>query len=207
MNDAGPPAGRALRPLARRRSLRWRSTWRRPRTEHLRRWARRPRVLSPDLLRLLPLLRREYRVQRPASAGDDRIQLRLNLSPHRSQLAALAVHDRVDQGLLLGRETYLAGKSGPELTARLSRSMLVTEAGSPEHVWQEEQSVHRDARQSAGKGNEQQYKHGGKWSGGRPPRAGTLSRIRWCGGGHEKTLTEIIGSTPVRVTSRCSPAL
>jgi len=84
-------------------------------------------VLAPDLLRFLPLLRRENRIELSPGAAHDRVELRLNLVPDGPQLAALMFHDRIDSSLLVGAETELASKSVPKLAVPRSvrpRSML-----------------------------------------------------------------------------------
>jgi hypothetical protein len=81
------------------RGLSWRRSIRS--AEITRRWARWPGVATADLLRLLALLRRKNRVQRPAGPADDGIELGLNRASDRAQLAALTIHDGVDPGLLL----------------------------------------------------------------------------------------------------------
>ena len=72
-------------------------------------------VLAPDLLRLLPLLRREHRVQLLPGAAHDRVELGLDLVPDGPQLATLMLHDRIDSSLLVGTEAKLASKSVPKL--------------------------------------------------------------------------------------------
>jgi len=72
-------------------------------------------VLAPDLLRFLPLLRRENRIELSPGAAHDRVELRLNLVPDGPQLAALMFHNRIDSSLLVGTEAKLASKSVPKL--------------------------------------------------------------------------------------------
>ena len=64
----------------------------------------------PDLLRLLALLRREHGVQRTPGAGDNGIELGLNLPPHGADRTPLLVHNRVDPGLLLRCQPDFPGK-------------------------------------------------------------------------------------------------
>lgn len=90
-------------------------------------WPRWAWVLAPDLLRFLPLLRREHRVKLSPGAAHDRIELGLDLAPDAPQLAALMFHDRIDSSLLVGAEAELASKSVPKLAVPRSvrpRSML-----------------------------------------------------------------------------------
>jgi len=50
-------------------------------------------MLAPDLLRFLPLLRGEHRVQLLPGAAHDRVELGLDLVPDGPQLATLVLHD------------------------------------------------------------------------------------------------------------------
>ena len=68
-----------------------------------------------DRRRLASLLRRENGVQLLPGAPDDRVELRLHPAPDGPQLPPLAIHDRVDSNLLLGREAQLSGEAVPEL--------------------------------------------------------------------------------------------
>lgn len=112
-----------------------------------------------DDLRLLPLLRCEHGIEPPAGAGDDRVELRLNLPAHRAELAPLLVHDRVDPGLLIRRQPDFPRKAVPELA--ISRRPSVWPAGSvpgtPMHLRQQDQSVGGDTRNPPSQNRN--YKH------------------------------------------------
>jgi len=120
----------------------------------------RPRVLAPDLLRFLPLLRRENRIELSPGAAHDRVELRLNLVPDGPQLAALMFHDRIDSSLLVGTEAKLASKSVPKLAVPRSmwpRSML--ESMSLEFSGQQHPSIDGNSRQAACYSNQQEYQN------------------------------------------------
>lgn len=120
-------------------------------------------MASPDLLGLLPLLWGEDRVKLPPDAADDRIHLRLDPAPDGTQLATFAVHDRVDSDLLLRCEVDLAGKAVSELAiagwAAVPRPSWAAEETRPRTAVPtpgENQPIHRDSGEAAGKGHEQQ---------------------------------------------------
>jgi hypothetical protein len=116
------------------------------------------------------LIRRQHRVDGASSAGDDRIQLRLNLTSHGPQLPALSIHDRIDSLLLRRREAQLVSKPVPEsaVPRRPSGSSFMP-TGPAEHVGQEQQPVYRHTRKPAGEGDEQQHQRGKDWSIGAMP--------------------------------------
>ena len=118
-------------------------------------------MLAPDLLRFLPLLRRENRIELSPGAAHDRVELRLNLVPDGPQLATLMLHDRIDSSLLLGAEAKLAGKSIPKLAVPRSmwpRSML--EPMSLEFSGQQHPSIDGNSSQSTCYSNQQEYQNG-----------------------------------------------
>ena len=110
-------------------------------------------------LRLLPLLRCEHGIERPAGAGDDRVELWLDLPAHRAQLAPLPVHDRIDSGLLIRRQPDFTRKAVPELaiSRRPSVGAARTVPGTPMHLRQQDQSVGRDATDTPSQNRN--YKH------------------------------------------------
>ena len=126
-------------------------------------------VLAPDLLRFLPLLRREHRVQLLPGAAHDRVELGLDLVPDGPQLATLMFHDRIDSSLLLGAEAELASKSVPKLAVPRSmwpRSML--EPMSLEFSGQQHPSIDGNSRQAACYSNQQEYQNREQSSTGTP---------------------------------------
>jgi hypothetical protein len=126
-------------------------------------------VLAPDLLRFLPLLRREHRVQLLPGAAHDRVELGLDLVPDGPQLAPLMFHDRVDPSLLLGAEAKIAGKSIPKLPVPRSMwppSML--EPMSLEFSGEQHPSIDGNSRQAACYSNQQEYQNRKQSSTGTP---------------------------------------
>jgi hypothetical protein len=126
-------------------------------------------VLAPDLLRFLPLLRREHRVQLLPGSAHDRVELGLDLVSDGPQLATLMLHDRIDSSLLLGAEAKLVGKSVPKLAvprSMLPRSML--ESMSLEFSGQQHPSIDGNSRQSACYSNQEEYQNGEQSSTGTP---------------------------------------
>jgi hypothetical protein len=65
---------------------------------------------SPDVFGLLALVRGQDRIQLPACPGDDRIDLRLDPGSDSTQLAASAIHNRIDPQLLFRGKTQLPSK-------------------------------------------------------------------------------------------------
>jgi hypothetical protein len=65
---------------------------------------------APNILRFLALVWCQDRIQLPAGPGDDRIDLRLDPGSDSTQLAASAIHNRVDPQLLFRRKTQLPSK-------------------------------------------------------------------------------------------------
>jgi len=117
-------------------------------------------VLAPDLLRFLPLLRREHRVQLLPGAAHDRVELGLDLVPDGPQLAALMFHDRIDPSLLLGAEAELASKSVPKLAVPSMGPRSMLEPMSLEFSGQQHPSIDGNSSQSTCYSNQQEYQNG-----------------------------------------------
>jgi hypothetical protein len=112
-----------------------------------------------NLLRLLPLLRREHRIELSPSTGNDGVQLGPHLPSHGSQLSSLTIHDGIDPLLLLGREPDLSGKAIPEVAiAGRMPSWSVIES-LLERPWKKDQPVEGDSSQAAGQGNQKQQQY------------------------------------------------
>jgi hypothetical protein len=114
----------------------WRSRW--------------PRVPPTNLFRLLPLLRREHRIQLASRAADDRVQLRLHLSSHRPELSTLVVHDRVDPRLLLRREANFPSESVSESAIPPKVTPWSVFESGVEHSRQKNETIQGDSREAAG---------------------------------------------------------
>src|SRR6476646_5468008 len=85
------------------------------RPELSRRRTRWPGMPATHFFCLFALVRREHRIELAASAGDDRIHLRLHFASYCSKLVTLPIHDRVDEGLLFRRQAELVGESPAEI--------------------------------------------------------------------------------------------
>jgi hypothetical protein len=118
-------------------------------------------VPSANLLRLLSLLRCKHRIELMAGAGNDRIELGLHLPANFSNLSALPIHDGIDPGLLLGRESDLVGKPPAEFAVSgWMTSRTVFKARPAERSGQQHQAVEGDTGEAPGEGHEQKYESG-----------------------------------------------
>ena len=125
-------------------------------------------VLAPDLLRFLPLLRREHRVQLLPGAAHDRVELGLNLVSDSPQLVALMFHDRIDSSLLVWAEAELASKSVPKLAVPSMGPRSMLEPMSLEFSGQQHPSIDGNSRQAACYSNQQEYQNREQSSTGTP---------------------------------------
>jgi hypothetical protein len=123
----------------------------------------RPRVPPAHLFRLLPLLGREHGVQRPAGLREDRVEPRLHRRPDGAHTAHLAIHDRIDPGLLTRRETELPTDAPANVATGWTLAGVTLTMPSMEHVRQQEQPVHGDADNAAGQGRQDEDKASGPW--------------------------------------------